>query len=226
LFPLKTLNNSIKFPESITLIFGYDNVMEQPAWQKFLVLGFFLVLVVIGFIWLLYLRQNQFHHLTSPPIAEHQSQLSIADLDRQELQPKELPETINAQTDPDLFTALKTVRGEIIQLKGNFSLVIRPVKNQIMGQESVSIAIDKLNTITCWPKYYQADDGSRVALNEAYITIQKNRGEFYWANQKIWPIAKAIKQIMPGKHVLVKLNQDLTYSQLTAEQLVIIGCEW
>jgi hypothetical protein len=200
--------------------------MEQPTWWQLLVLGLSLVLVAVGFVWLLYWRQDQLHFLTSPPVSQPQNQLSLADLDRQELQPRELPETIDAQTNPDLYTALKTVRGEVIQLEDDTRLVIRPVKNQVLGQELVSIAIDELDTITCWPEYYQADDGSKVALSEAYMTIQKDRGEFYWANQKIWPVTKALEQIMHGKHVLVKLDQDLTRPQLVAAQLVIIGCQW
>jgi len=101
----------------MTVFFGYDKVMEQPTGWQLLVLGLSLVLVVLGFIWLLYWRQDQLHLLTSPPVSQPQNQLSLADLDRQELQPRELPETIDAQTNPDLYTALKTVRGEVIQLR-------------------------------------------------------------------------------------------------------------
>ena len=161
--------------------------MNKLAWWQILVFVLLLVLIAGGFILFLYWQQDRLNISSIPPVSENQPRLSMADLDRQELQPKELPETINAQNNPDLYTTLKTMRGEIVQLKDNFSLVVKPIKNKIIGHEPVIVAIDKLDTITCWPKYYQADDGSKVALSEAYISIQKDKGEFYWANQKMWP---------------------------------------
>jgi len=37
----------------MTVFFGYDKLMEQPAGWQLLVLGLSLVLVAVGFIWLL-----------------------------------------------------------------------------------------------------------------------------------------------------------------------------
>jgi hypothetical protein len=198
----------------------------SERWQ-WLFLFLSMVIALAVFIWFLRWRQGEIalRFASTPPPGEKKS-LSPADLDRVELQPQDLPETLDSKRDTSLYTALKTVRGEIIALEGKTTLQVRPMKSEIFGHEPASIRIDQLETIVCWPQYQLAADGSKIDLSEAYITIHQETGQFFWSRQKVWPFAKGKEQLRPKQHVLIKLEQDVTQPELVAEQLVVVGCRW
>ncbi len=200
---------------------------RSDLWRFLLFLGL-LGLIIAGFIWFLYLRQDRITHLQlEAPMEQQKPQFDKFDVERQELDPVQDSDQLDIKQEASLYTALKTLRGEVVRfVPTERSLVIKPTKNDVLGTKPVTVDLNQLDEIVCWPEYYQANDGSKVALSEAYITIQPTREEFYWTNQKVWPYNKAAGQIASDRHVLVKLDQDLTAAKLVASQLVIVGCKW
>ena len=159
-------------------------------WRLFLFF-IFLVLILSGFIWFLFLRRERITHLQlNRPAKEEQTQFDKFDLGREELEPTQNTEYLQAKHDASLYTALKTVRGQLLTYDSQTrNLIIQPQKNKALGDDPLEISLAKLKTITCWPEYYQANDGSKVTLSEAYISVHPEREEFFWADQKTWPYA-------------------------------------
>ncbi|RLD10426.1 MAG: hypothetical protein DRI56_02680 [Chloroflexota bacterium] len=163
---------------------------RSSFWQLFLFF-LFLTLILGSFVWFLFLRRERITHLQlDTPTREKQTQFDKFDLGREELEPKQNSKQLQAKHDASLYTALKTVRGQLLTYDSQArTLTLQPQKNKALGDEPLEVSLAQLETITCWPEYYQADDGSKVALSEAYISVHPEKEEFFWADQKTWPYA-------------------------------------
>ena len=202
--------------------------MSQAKLGRLFLLFLSIVLVLSGFVWFLFQRQARITSLPATHLEQETKQPpSQFDLDRQELAPVQDAATVQAKKDASLYTALKTLRGQVVRyVPGKRSLIVAPTKNKALGGQSVAVSLQELEQVVCWPQYYQAADGSRLDLRTAFITVHPEREEFYWTGQKVWPYAKAEPQLKADRHVLVKLATDLTEKELVATQVVIVGCQW